>query len=330
MRVIEARNVNYAWGQGLRMLLASGMKEVSRAGSVLVMDSPVMTVYHRPKERVLLDPNRDANPFFHMMESLWMLAGRNDARFLDTWVRDFSARFGEADGHMHGAYGKRWRCWWGLDQVAAAIVKLRNNPLDRQVVLQMWDPREDLWAEVKDRPCNTTIFLRVVDGALTMTVCCRSNDIVWGAYGANAVHMSFLQEYIASMLDIPVGPYYQMSNNFHGYEPVLEKYQKSVGWLQSPYVPDLYTTGRVQPRSIMENAASWDADLSSFLVWVEDRPEEMGRYVNEWFPEVPGQMVLAHQAFREKKFAEAEKIAMRVGASDWSEACLRWIQRRAH
>ena len=31
-----------------------------------------------PCERVLLYPERNANPFFHLYESLWMLAGRND------------------------------------------------------------------------------------------------------------------------------------------------------------------------------------------------------------------------------------------------------------
>ena len=32
---------------------------------------------------------------------------------------------------------------------------------------------------------------------LCMTVCNRSNDMLWGAYGANVVHMSMLQEFVA-------------------------------------------------------------------------------------------------------------------------------------
>jgi hypothetical protein len=47
----------------------------SRAGDVLVAPHPVMSVTSIPTERVLFDPARDANPFFHLFESLWMLAG---------------------------------------------------------------------------------------------------------------------------------------------------------------------------------------------------------------------------------------------------------------
>ena len=51
-----------------------------------------------------------------------------------------------------------------------------------------------------------------------MTVCNRSNDMIWGAYGANAVHMSILMEYVAVAVNAPMGSYYQISDSFHIYE----------------------------------------------------------------------------------------------------------------
>jgi thymidylate synthase len=69
----------------------------------------------------------------------------------------------------------------------------------------------------KDVPCNTNAFFRVTNGKLDMMVNCRSNDIFWGAYGANAVHFSFLQEYVASSIGVEVGRYWQNSFNFHAY-----------------------------------------------------------------------------------------------------------------
>ena len=33
-----------------------------------------------PTKELLFDPDRDANPFFHFMEGLWMLAGFNDLK----------------------------------------------------------------------------------------------------------------------------------------------------------------------------------------------------------------------------------------------------------
>jgi hypothetical protein len=57
-----------------------------------------------------------------------------------------------------------------------------------------------------------------VDGALNLTVCNRSNDVVWGMVGANIVHMTMLQELIALAVGVPVGKYYVMTNNAHVYQ----------------------------------------------------------------------------------------------------------------
>jgi hypothetical protein len=76
LTTINGKNVNELWARGLHTLKTFGIESDSRAGRVLVMQTPVTSVYRNPCERVLMDPLRDANPFFHLMESLWMLAGR--------------------------------------------------------------------------------------------------------------------------------------------------------------------------------------------------------------------------------------------------------------
>ena len=78
MRIIEARNVHSALPSAIQMLLTSGVQRDSRNGPVLMMPDVVTTEYAKPEERVLFWPERDANPFLHLYESLWMLAGRND------------------------------------------------------------------------------------------------------------------------------------------------------------------------------------------------------------------------------------------------------------
>ena len=218
MRTIHARNVNDAWTQAVQMMLEEGRCEDSRAGPVLVMPCPVMTVYAKPCERVLFDRVRDANPFFHLFEAMWMLAGRNDAEFLNLFVKDFGARFAQSNGTIHGAYGFRWREHFGFDQLDFIVKQLKENPGNRQAVLQMWDTGYAMDLVVKDwkdRPCNTHVYFRIRDLHLDMTICCRSNDILWGAYGANAVHFSFLQEYMAGRIGCAVGLMYQFSNNWH-------------------------------------------------------------------------------------------------------------------
>lgn len=186
---------------------------------MLVMPAPVMTTYLRPEQRVLFNPVRDANPVFHLMESIWMLAGRNDVDFLLPFNSKYS--YYADDGVVHGAYGHRWRGFGGHDQILEIASLLKRDRGSRQAVMAMWDPgQEDLTGKWKDRPCNTHIYFDCRGGRLNMTVCCRSNDMIWGAYGANVVHFSILQEVIAVAVGIPMGEYRQFSNNFHVYTDV--------------------------------------------------------------------------------------------------------------
>ena len=73
MHVIMVSGVNAAYAQGLRYICEHGELQNSRAGEVLVAPTPVTIVYERPQERVLFDPLRDANPVFHLMESISQL-----------------------------------------------------------------------------------------------------------------------------------------------------------------------------------------------------------------------------------------------------------------
>lgn len=144
-----------------------------------------------------------------------MLAGQNRVE----WLLQFNSQFGqfaEDDGTQYGAYGYRWRKHHGFDQLSALVTALEkvNN---RRAVLQMWDAVYDMGESRKDVPCNTHAYFYNDGNKLDMTVCCRSNDMIWGAYGANVVHFSILQELIASELGVAQGKYYQMSNNFHLY-----------------------------------------------------------------------------------------------------------------
>jgi thymidylate synthase len=215
---IFVKNVNEAFSDGIWAMRASGVQEQSRNGPVLVMPGPMLTTYSRPWERVLFNQKRDCNHVFHLVEAIWMLAGRNDIGTLLPFNSQYG-KYAEEDGHVWGAYGPRWRVSFAQDQIKGVIDCLRANPESRRAVIQMWHPDMDLEVSPvkKDVPCNTTIYFDCRGGVLNMTVCNRSNDMLWGAYGANAVHLSMLQELIAAALKIGIGKYRQFSNNMHLY-----------------------------------------------------------------------------------------------------------------
>ena len=217
MHVLTVRDVNEALPRALAYLRDCGKPEQTRNGPALVAPGPVATVYREPQRRVLFDAERDANPFFHLFESLWILAGRRDVRFL-SWFNSRIADYSDDGKVFHAPYGFRLRhAFNGTDQLQAVARQLRTDPNSRRAVLQIWNAGLDLNVTSKDLPCNLMVLPRVRDGVLDITVCNRSNDAVWGAYGANAVQFSFIQEYLAHMIGCGIGEYTQMSHNLHVY-----------------------------------------------------------------------------------------------------------------
>ena len=323
MKTITGRNVNETYRESISTILLIGERQDSRNGPVLVAPYPVVTVTENPTERVLFCPNRDANPFFHFFECLWMMSGSRDGTWLDQFVRDFSSRYAEPDGNIHGAYGARWRDWWSMDQLRVAVDLLRTNRNDRRVVIQMWDPASDLDAQVRDVPCNTQIFPRIREEesgyVLDLSVMCRSNDIIWGATGANAVHFSFLQEWMAAQIGVGVGKMYQFSNNWHAYDQTLEK-------IASTSLEDPYVDGVVKPYPICDRPEKWDEDLRLFMDWPSGR--RFG-YQNAFFSRVAVPMLEVHRAWRRGDRALAFELVNDIEASDWRLACMGWMGRRA-
>lgn len=223
MKVVNAFNVNHALYQGLGEIQKEGVFRPSRNGPVLEFPQPVTTRYARPQQRVLFNSVRNHNSIFAWAESLWMLAGRDDLAFLIPLNKGM-AKYSDDGSTVRGsAYGKRWRSWFGHDQLESVIKRLRADINDRRCVIQHWDAATDNILDSKDVPCNTVLYpyVRPADNPqgyrLDLTVSCRSNDMIFGAYGSNAVHFSILQELIAGAIKVPVGEYFQVSNSLHFY-----------------------------------------------------------------------------------------------------------------
>lgn len=318
--VIKVRNVNYAVEEGFYWLKVAGVREQSRNGPVRVAPGPVVTEYTHPTERVLFNADRDANAVFHLLESIWMLAGQDKVDFL----LPYNARmafYAEDNGAIHGAYGYRWRKMFGLDQILEIIRELRTTPSSRQCVMQMWSSAADLGVQKRDRPCNTHIYFDCRGGVLNMTVSCRSNDALWGAYGANVVHFSVLQEFIAYGVGVPVGIYRQFSNNFHAYEDV----EIAAKWLDLPPSPDLGYYPQVIP--LLDAGEALDHFLVDCMTLTNPRLEQ--RFLTTFFNTV---VVPLKTAYDLRKVGNRTWRAQldHVAECDWKLAFIQWAERREH
>ncbi len=352
MEVLRVRNVNHALPLGLTLLYDNGVARKSRAGNVIEYPEPVTTVYSRPRERVLFGYERNANPFFHFMEGLWMLDGRNDVKGVASYVKRMET-YSDDGKILQGAYGHRWRNHFGIDQLLSVIHKLQVSPKDRRVVLTMWDPTTDLGIgqrHSKDLPCNTHIYFKIRDNHLLMTVCCRSNDIIWGAYGANVVHMSMLQEFVANALGVEVGNYTQISDSYHAYEdiytellekmPPVDVYSFHIVY-KNPYKSEEINASR---KMVSIPHDEWLGQLNMFLQTAFNDPDHIHRWYKTYRGAVYLDSFLMHVAtpiaeswalykkYKETKTKEfleqaIEKIGACVG-DDWRIACREWLERK--
>ena len=336
---INCRNVHEAFALGMDAFRWNTCVEIqdSRAGKTLEFTTPVITTYQKPCERVLFWKARDANPFFHFMESLWMIEGREDVDFLVKYNKGMNS-FSDDGKTFNGAYGYRWRNFYAKDQLNIIVERLKNNPDDRRCVVAMWECTNDLDRNTLDTPCNTHIYFKIRKNKVNMTVCCRSNDMIWGAYGANAVHFSMLQEYMASRIGVEVGVYNQISDSFHVYVDLFNEMDKAMPdedfySLKYPMIPNPYESS-VVPYPMVSNPEEFDEDLNKFFEWIaldyDAREGIQVAYTNTFFIDVVLPMQRAWEMHREQNQTQAAINLLNVmcKAEDWKIACIEWLERR--
>jgi hypothetical protein len=327
MLTLKVRNVHEALPEGMRLVNLFGVTEESRNGPVRVLPDPLSTCYLKPQERVELWPQRDSNPFFHLFEALWMLAGRNDVAFPARFAKQIG-QYSDNGRTFNGAYGYRWRNHFGRDQLTEIVEALQKNPTCRRQVLSMWDARNDLGLDSKDVPCNLNACFQIAQGKLNLVVYNRSNDLVWGAYGANAVHFSVLQEYMAARIGVEVGTYHQVSMNSHIY---LAQHARLMLELAAQVTDppgrrnNPYTEGGLTCQPLVSDLARFDAELP----WVLEGLSTSKTIKEPFFRDTVVPMTRAFNAYQKEALVEAVELAKSITAPDWRRACVDWLTRRA-
>lgn len=279
MNTIIARNVNDALAHGVHFLSNHGVPIAPRGMPTLEIPGPVGTTYMKPYECVLFDSDRDANPFFHLFEALWILAGRSDVAFLVQFNKNMKQFALPGNTSFHAPYGHRMMSYYHgehdkLNQVDTVLDMLRRDPDTRQAVIQIWRADYDLNIKDPDIPCNLIVLPKVRSGRLNITVLCRSNDMIWGAYGANAVQFSMLQQYMAYSLGVDVGTYTQISDSFHVYTENTQGSRQKQMWekLKTKYASGEfdscpYTDGTAVSLQLVHRYEEFNSEVRDFCYY---------------------------------------------------------------
>lgn len=197
----------------------------SRGGDTIELLHVVIEITD-PSQRWISSRKPALNPAFAIAESLWILAGSNDANVLNYWFPRLPEFQGTGPVYP-GAYGYRLRSQFGFNQIQQACEALSINPSSRQVVLQIWDCTKDLplgdgVPRCSDIPCNVISLLKVRENRLEWTQIMRSTDLLRGL-PHNIIQFTILQEMMAGWLELKPGSFHLWSDSLHIYKKDLAK-----------------------------------------------------------------------------------------------------------
>lgn len=125
--------------------------------------------------------NRRYYPHVAAAETAWQLMGTRSPDFILGKAPKLWSKFVE-DGKLKTAYGWRWREAFGRDQLQLAVDALRDDPTNRQLWVQAWDPRSDGLGgpQPKNIPCPIGFAVSRHRDDLHMSVFVRSSDVFVG------------------------------------------------------------------------------------------------------------------------------------------------------
>jgi thymidylate synthase len=236
-----------------RLLLKEAVVRETRGFKCYELASPVMIKITNPTARIVTIPAREWNCTLPYVESLWLASGRNDINMVASYVKKM-LDFSDDKLTMRAGYGPRLRYFTGVsddynngylheaknldtlnitevDQFEFVEKTFKKDPFTRQAIITIGDPSKDCFGDehilkqTKDFPCTRDLQFIQSNGRLDLIVHMRSNDFIWGASGVNIFNFTFIQEYFAKILGLPIGNYYHLVNNFHYYEdkrPMVE------------------------------------------------------------------------------------------------------------
>lgn len=164
-------------------------------------------------------------------ETLWIFQKRS------TNINDLGLHIWDAWADKHGDLGKTYA--YALkeeidypegkfNQVDYLLYQLKNNPMDRRMMLQLFDPHNV--KHTKLPPCVMTYLFDVSNGRLNMTVIQRSGDVLAAAAagGWDEIGMAVLQHMLAQVSGLRVGELVHVVNNLHIYDRHMEHVGKII------------------------------------------------------------------------------------------------------
>ncbi|MDR2032264.1 MAG: thymidylate synthase [Azoarcus sp.] len=158
-------------------------------------------------------------------ELLWFLQGDTNIRYLRDHGVSIWDEWADAAGELGPIYGKQWRRWEcadgrGIDQIAALVDGLKNDPDSRRHLVSAWNPGEiDRMALP---PCHVLFQFHVAGDALSCQLYQRSADIFLGV-PFNIASYALLTLMVAQVCGYRPGDFIWTGGDCHLYRNHVEQ-----------------------------------------------------------------------------------------------------------
>jgi len=133
----------------------------------------------------------------------------------DTFARQF--------GDLGPVYGKQWRNFGGVDQLANLVNDIKTNPDSRRLIVSAWNP-QDIPVMIKSGlpPCHSLFQFYVVEGRLSCQLYQRSADVFLGV-PFNIASYAILTTMIAQVTGLRLGDFIHTFGDAHLYLNHMEQ-----------------------------------------------------------------------------------------------------------
>jgi thymidylate synthase len=155
-------------------------------------------------------------------ELLWFLKGDTNIAYLKQNGVSIWDEWADENGDLGPVYGKQWRDFGGVDQIATLLDQIRRSPDSRRLIVSAWNPVDV--PQMALPPCHTMWQVRILGGKLHLQLYQRSADMFLGV-PFNIASYALLQLMLAQVTGYAPGEFIHSIGDAHIYSNHMDQVQ---------------------------------------------------------------------------------------------------------
>ena len=164
-----------------------------------------------------------ADKKFEMHSAKWKLGLKEFVERIKT-DDDFAQKYGD----LGPVYGRQWRNFEGVDQLAGVIEDIKSNPDSRRLIVSAWNPKDiPVMAKSGLPPCHSLFQFYVSEGRLSCQLYQRSADVFLGV-PFNIASYAALTMMVAQVTGLELGDFVHSFGDAHLYTNHMEQIEEQL------------------------------------------------------------------------------------------------------